>query len=233
MVPNKIWANSYDRVYELSFGSLLERITIATVNQLEKRFPPPARIVDFGAGTGRISIPLANKGYPVVAVDPCREMLDEIPENRNIEKYVGRMQDFITEHPFDMALCVFTVISYILDEESIHKSFDAVHLSLKVGGLFLLDIPSRGLFKNFYVKNREMDRRVTITLEEGDLYQYSEKTSLYDDEEPFSYEDSFKIRYWEPEYLMDILSRNFCLKEDLTSTFIGSAGKYLLFEKTR
>lgn len=231
MLPHKNWANGYDRVYELSFGALLERLTIVTVSQVEKQFPPPARIVDFGAGTGRIALPLAYKGYPVVAVDACREMLDEIPENRNIEKFVGRMQDFQTENPFDMALCVYTVISYIVDEESIQKSFDAVQQSLKVGGLLLLDVPSRGLFNNFYLKNREMDRRVTIALEGNDLYQYSEKTTLFDEDEPFSFEDSFKIRYWDPEYLIGILSRNFCLKEDLTSAFIGSGGKYLLFEK--
>jgi len=157
MLPHKNWANCYDRVDELSFGALLERLTIATVSQVEKRFPPPARIVDFGAGTGRIALPLAYKGYQVAAVDACHEMLDEIPENRNIEKVASRMQDFHTEDPLDMAICVYTVISYVLDKESIQKSFDAVGDALKVGGLFLLDVPSRGLFNNFYVKNRDMD----------------------------------------------------------------------------
>ena len=32
-------------------------------------------ILDFGAGTGRLSIPLAGKNFEVTAVDPCFEML--------------------------------------------------------------------------------------------------------------------------------------------------------------
>jgi SAM-dependent methyltransferase len=233
MPPHTNWANAYDRVYELSFGQQLERLTVATLNQVEKRYAPPARVVDFGAGSGRVALPLAYKGYTVAAVDPCREMLDEIPEHRNIEKVASRMQDFQTDSPFDLALCVYTVISYVLEKDSLRKSFDAVHQALKVGGLFLLDVPSRGLFNNFYVKNQQLDRRVTIKLDEGDTYQYSEKTTLFDEEEPFSYEDAFKIRYWEADYLIGTLSTNFSLKEDLTSAFVGSGGKYLLFEKTR
>jgi SAM-dependent methyltransferase len=37
--------------------------------------PPPSRIVDVGAGTGHLAIPLARAGARVVAVEPARAML--------------------------------------------------------------------------------------------------------------------------------------------------------------
>jgi len=45
---------------------------------IAKKVQPPAKIVDFGAGTGRLSIPLSRKGFDVTAVEPCENMLNQL-----------------------------------------------------------------------------------------------------------------------------------------------------------
>ena len=42
-----------------------------------------------------------------------------------VRSYIGKMQDFQTDTPFDMAICVFTVLLYLLDEDSLKSSFRA------------------------------------------------------------------------------------------------------------
>ena len=120
--PHSSWAEFYDKAYEHSFGKFYYQFTNETIKQIESCVQPPARIVDFGAGTGRLSIPLANNGYRVVAVDPCKQMLDQLSGKQGgdcVTTFVGQMQDFQTDAPFDMAICVFTVLLYLLDEESL------------------------------------------------------------------------------------------------------------------
>ncbi|HVZ74615.1 MAG TPA: class I SAM-dependent methyltransferase [Polyangia bacterium] len=40
--------------------------------------PPGARVVDLGAGTGHLALPLAARGYAVTAIEPAREMLEAL-----------------------------------------------------------------------------------------------------------------------------------------------------------
>jgi 2-polyprenyl-3-methyl-5-hydroxy-6-metoxy-1,4-benzoquinol methylase len=72
--PHSSWADVYDLVYEHSFRNFYHELTNVTLSVIEDRVNSNSRIVDFGAGTGRLSIPLSKKGFDVVAVDPCEEM---------------------------------------------------------------------------------------------------------------------------------------------------------------
>ena len=119
--PHSTWAEFYDEAYHRSFEGLYEALSEATVRFVSTRQPLPARIVDYGAGTGRLALPLSRAGYTVVATEPCPEMLAVLKakaaiETLAVETVCCRMQDPLQLPPFDLALCVFTVISYLLDE---------------------------------------------------------------------------------------------------------------------
>ena len=47
-----------------------------------------------------------------------------------------------------MALCVFTVLLYLLDEEALEQSLEAAFRALRSGGTLLIDIPSKALFRS-------------------------------------------------------------------------------------
>jgi len=154
MKPHASWASVYDIAYEQSFGTFYKELTSVTIDVISNTIQPPARIVDFGAGTGRISIPLSAMGYNVFAVDPSSEMLDQLSSkdrSSSVNVFNGKMQDFQSDIQFDMAICVFTVLIYVLDEESLEESIKVAADLLKSGGLLLIDIPSKAIFKIFNV----------------------------------------------------------------------------------
>jgi 2-polyprenyl-3-methyl-5-hydroxy-6-metoxy-1,4-benzoquinol methylase len=96
--PHDAWAHAYDAIYEGSFGSFYTNLTAETLACLGELAVPPAHIVDFGAGTGRLSIPLARQGYSVIAVEPSAAMLEQLRAKAEgaglaMETHHQRMQD--------------------------------------------------------------------------------------------------------------------------------------------
>ena len=234
--PHSSWAEVYDIAYQRSFGDFYNCLTDATVDLIANRFPSPARIVDFGAGTGRLSIPLSRKGYAVTAVEPCQEMLIQLkgkdPHN-SITNVCAKMEDFRCEGKFDVALCVFTVILYLLDEDSLKKSLGAAYGALRSGGMLLLDIPSDAIFRGYSRRDPSFERTVTVTRQNGSIYIYREDLVVRDDDgNPTHYGDEFQIRHWSSQQVMDVLRElGFVCCEDLTPHFSGAGSSYYTFKK--
>lgn len=238
--PHSSWAEVYDLVYERSFGEFYRELTAATLEVVCRCAQPPARIVDFGAGTGRLAIPLAEMGFEVTAVEPCREMLDQLKAKQGgagLNRVCSTMGGFPADRDgeFDLALCVFTVLLYLLDEEALKKSLEAAWRVLKAGGLMLIDIPTRELFQGYSRSDELMSRSVTIDSEGGGLFSYHEEVELRGpDGEAVSYEDRFQIRYWPPARVTGVLREvGFVVEKDLSREFCGAGAQYYLLRKAQ
>lgn len=230
--PHSTWARYYDEAYRRSFGDLYDALTEVTVESVCKIQPPPARIVDFGAGTGRLALPLARRGYSVVAVDPCAEMLEVLrakaeKENVTIEAVCCRMQDEFAAAPFDMALCVFTVLLYLLDATALNASLQRTAAALCPGGHLLLDIPSKQLFQSYRRAAPDFVREVRVIPEGDMLFRYDETIQILEGVKWANYSDSFQIRYWEQSEVLDALKRaGFVVEDDLSPAFAGTGANY-------
>lgn len=233
--PHASWAGIYDLAYEESFGDFYNSLTETTVEQIKDIVESPSRIVDFGAGTGRLSIPLASCGYDVLAVEPSDAMLDQMhkkPGGDAIPGFKGKMQDFQTDTPFGMALCVFTVLIYLLDEESLRRSLKAAYDALRHGGYLLFDVPSRKIFNSFKCNTSLIKRNVVVKPCHDDIYSYEENTTLTRDGDQTFYTDSFKIRYWRFDKVNQFLTEvGFHSIDDLTASFIGTGSQYFSVRK--
>jgi ubiquinone/menaquinone biosynthesis C-methylase UbiE len=234
--PHSSWAEVYDLAYHRSFGEFYDELTIATIHVIEDRVRSSGSIVDFGAGTGRLSIPLADVGFEVTAVDPCREMLNQLKRKKRkhmkLHSVCSTMQD-LKDGNFDFALCVFTVLLYLLDKESLKKALSAAYGVLKPDGMLLIDIPTKTIFQNFLKKDNVIERFVRVIEENGDIYRYQEKLNVIESSGNRStYSDEFKIRYWSPEYVKKVLEEiGFVLEDDLSNYFSGTGSHYWVMKK--
>jgi len=235
--PHESWASIYDIAYEQSFGEFYKDLTDTTIDVITNVVIPPARIVDFGAGTGRLSIPLSARGYKIMAVEPCKEMLDQLTSKSgqlSISTFHGKMQDFQTDTPFDIALCVFTVLLYLLDEESLKKSIQAAANALKHDGLMLIDIPLKAVFQSYHTNTPTIQRDVSIQpSQDHDIYLYTDRITMKMEEQNTTYRDSFCIRHWKMDDVMKILSDSgFVVIRNMSEEFTGAGSNYLLVRKS-
>jgi SAM-dependent methyltransferase len=127
-----------------------------------------ARVLELGAGSGRVTIPLARDGHEVVAVDRSRAMLERLrarvatlPEAvaRRITIIEGDLRDFdVTAPPFGgaaggaqvptvdagarfpLAIAAFNVIEHLYTRGEVTACLRRVCAHLEGGGVFAFDV---------------------------------------------------------------------------------------------
>jgi 2-polyprenyl-3-methyl-5-hydroxy-6-metoxy-1,4-benzoquinol methylase len=236
--PHSSWAHCYDLVYENSYGDLYGRFTDLTLGTVKKLAPRPCSVVDFGAGTGRLSIPLAKMGYAVTAVEPCPEMMQVLEakasvEGVSIECRTRKMQEFDAVAQFDVALCVFTTLSYLLDDEALVEALTRLARSLRKKGKLLIDITSRDAFQGYRKQTDLLERIVQILPAGGDVYSYLEKTRYRMNGHWKECRDIFSIRYWPAATVLSALNANGIKCEGPINGFQKTGAEYYSGTKIR
>jgi SAM-dependent methyltransferase len=101
--------------------------------------------VDLGCGPGCQSLPLADSGFRVVAIDFCQELLDELKQ-RSGELPISTVCDDLTEfdkhidEPPDLIVCMGDTLVHLPDVASVEQVIDRVSSTLKPGGSFIYSI---------------------------------------------------------------------------------------------
>lgn len=237
--PHASWAEVYDHVYEKVYGSHYQQLTKATLELIQSQLgEPPKKIIDFGAGTGRLTLPLAEQGHRITAVEPCQAMLDQLAKkdvHQRIKPICQPMADFPGNQCFDGALAVFSVMIYLLTKDDLKASLSAAHQALRPGGMLILDVPQRITFQGYQSIKETLTRKTTVQAEDqsGDLYRYVEEISVAGlDGEIKAYRDEFRIRYWAPKVIFDTaLEVGFSERRDLGEPIFRTGADYYAFIK--
>jgi ubiquinone/menaquinone biosynthesis C-methylase UbiE len=204
--PHDNSAKYFDFVFERRFGAMYNMLTQNNLSKI-KSIALNGKILDFGAGTGRISIPLAKDGYEVTAIDCSSEMLEELrrkakDQNLNIETHL-KLTDLNTKD-FDLAIAIFTVLAYVKTQPQLKAVFELVYSFLKPGGFFMFDLERRAGYdqicriNNGIVHNTEEDY-VAVNFQDNNsnLCDYYEKVKgTLPSGEVFNYSESFVIKFW-------------------------------------
>lgn len=99
---------------------------------------------DLGAGTGFFTIPLAQMGFSVVAVDLEQALLDEIEASgqelpvETVRGDILSFSDHVRGYGIDLVVCTTDVISHLNSYEEMDGLFAKIFLNLHENGRFLL-----------------------------------------------------------------------------------------------
>jgi ubiquinone/menaquinone biosynthesis C-methylase UbiE len=234
LIYHRDWAKYYDEVNHRCFGAYYDELTRQTL-QLISKLGAGLQIIDFGAGTGRIALPLAALGHRVTAVEPSEAMLAQLASkdiSTAITQCHASMQSYDGVEGFDLALAVFTVLGYITKEEDLVASFCNVARVLKPNGRFLIDIPQEVLFSSHLVQREGLERNITFVSKGANHYLYREKTRLELGAEVITYQEELPMRYWTPDEIKAALQKaGLVLEKDYSSKFAMAGASYWLCRK--
>jgi SAM-dependent methyltransferase len=97
----------------------------------------PARVLDVGAGTGRLLAPLEALGWDVVGLEPRASYRAQHGKIRP-----GGFADIDEDAIFDAIVAVNDPFAYLLTAAERRDALDRCHRALRPGGVLFLDLPN-------------------------------------------------------------------------------------------
>jgi len=114
---------------------------------IEKYFKLGGRILDIGCGCGRVTFPLAEKGYRAIGIDICNKMIEGA---RVLAKNASHIPNFFLmdarnmqfdDNSFDGAIFSFNGLSEVYGEDNRSKILKETNRVLRPEGRFILSSP--------------------------------------------------------------------------------------------
>ncbi|MDO5568737.1 MAG: class I SAM-dependent methyltransferase [bacterium] len=144
-----------------------------------------ANILEFGAGTGRITIPLAKDGHNICAVDLSKEMLTGLKEKissdpllfKNIKPVLANMCSYQSNIKYDAVIIPLTSFNYLLTKEEQLACLKSVRQALSSSGFAIIELLSK---KTFLDTNQSSDFTFVkrISVDNNSYYDYYRITKL-------------------------------------------------------
>ena len=182
--------NNYDEDGRLKRKSHLPEY-LTTMRYIEKYLTPNSKILEIGAGTGRYSVALADKGYDVTAVELVPHNIEimkkKVKPNHNIKIYEGNACDlsFLDCDKYDIVLLLGPMYHLFNDDDK-HKAIsEAIRVS-KNGGIIFVSYVNNDttMYKMFYKKR---------------ILDYLDKGLIREDYHAFSTENEVFELYRKPD----------------------------------
>lgn len=136
-------------LYDLLYSNL--RADIGLYRRLCRSYPA---ILEYGAGTGRITIPLAAAGHRVTALDNSSAMLRVLRLKlkglhrlrRRVKVLQRSMIEFRSREKFDCAVIGLTTFNYLMSVEAQKRCLRNLAFSLRPGGRAIVELLSARTF---------------------------------------------------------------------------------------
>jgi SAM-dependent methyltransferase len=132
-----------DSVSEMFEAAVIEQ-TVDFLAELAAR----GRALEFGIGTGRIALPLAQRGVPVHGIDMSKAMVARLrakPGGDDIGVTIGDFATTTVDGSFSLAYLVFNTISNLTTQEEQVACFRNAAAHLEPGGCFVIEVGVPGL----------------------------------------------------------------------------------------
>ncbi|MEV5966156.1 GNAT family N-acetyltransferase [Kribbella sp. NPDC051952] len=137
---NEIWnADTAQRYDTPGSGMFAAEVLRPTVDRLAE-LAGDGRALEFAIGTGRVAVPLAERGVPVSGIEFSTAMLEQLRTKTDLPVAVGDMSAVRVPGEFSLVYLVFNTISNLLTQEEQVACFRNAARHLSPGGRFVIEL---------------------------------------------------------------------------------------------
>lgn len=188
--PDGHFGERVARTYDDSTGAEFQPEVVARTAELlaELAGGRGARALEFAIGTGRIAVPLAERGVAVHGIDMSRAMVDRLrAKNAEIGVTIGDFSTVRAGSEFDLVYLVFNTVMNLTTQDAQVECFRNAAAHLRAGGRFLIEVmlpelrklpagqtlvpftatPTSWGFDRYDVATQEMSSNYVTLLEDG------------------------------------------------------------------
>ena len=129
------WADLYDAVYANQFD------TEGAINMISA-LAGDGRVLDLGIGTGRLAIPLRQRGVDVHGIEASPAMLERLhtdPVGATIPTVLGDFADVDIDGDFDVIVCAVSTLFMLPDPELQIRCLDRSRAHLTHRGVIVIE----------------------------------------------------------------------------------------------
>jgi SAM-dependent methyltransferase len=129
--------------YDVDSAELFDPAVVEPVVELLAELARGGRALELGIGTGRIAVPLAQRGISVHGIDLSEAMVARLRAKAGTEQIGVTIGDFATtkvEGAFSVAYLVFNTIENLTTQEQQVACFENVASHLEPGGSFVIEV---------------------------------------------------------------------------------------------
>lgn len=129
--------------YDAAHAAMFDRSVVEPVVDRLDKLAGDGAALEFGIGTGRIALPLAQRGVTVHGIDLSRTMLAELhrkPGADLIRTYAGDFATTIADGSFSVVYLVFNTIMNLTTQAEQVQAFVNAAAHLQPGGRFVVEV---------------------------------------------------------------------------------------------
>ena len=202
------YADTVADLYDTWFGAMLEAAPAAErLSELAGSGPA----LELGIGTGRVALPLAERGIEIHGIDGSAAMVEQLrakPGGDRIPVTLGDFSEAAAGGPFALVFAVAGTFFELQSQDGQIRGFQNAARHLRPGGLFALD----ALVPNVGSNNEDMrvipgdDERLMLRFRQFDTAQqrYSSYYLIFEDQSVRQVRVSFRYA-WPSE--LDLMAR--------------------------
>lgn len=134
--------------YDESEPELFDPEVVDPVVDVLAELAGSGRALELGIGTGRIALPLAQRGVPVQGIELSRAMAARLrakPGGEEIDVTIGDFATATVEGTFSLAYVVFNTIENLTTQAAQLACFRNVAAHLEPGGCFVIEVEVPGV----------------------------------------------------------------------------------------